>query len=101
MTGAIVPNMTTGSFQIFEVAIKNLKPVKATMLGVLAVYDNQNILKEVLTVDYDVKAGQKGSFGLGTVLPQNTGEVKLFAWDSTENLQPVFENEIFRVAGIN
>ena len=99
--GDIVTNMTAGGFQIFEVAMKNLKPTMSSMLGVLAVYDNQNILQEVLTVDYHLKAGQKGSFGLGTVLPQNTGEVKLFAWDNTDDLQPVFENEVFRVAGID
>lgn len=94
--GELISELVCGQFNLFEIQIKNSGTEKIPMRGILAIYDAEEKLLDVLIFERNIIADSYDRFLLGAVLPSGEGvHAKLFAWENLESLVPVLESYRF------
>ena len=93
--GTLIADAKAGEFNIFEVSIKNNSDTAAEICGILAVYDTNGRLCEMMRLSQNEEANRESTFGIGTVIPNVTGSVKVFVWDKLTGLNPMTKDIVF------
>lgn len=71
---------------------KNTANTAKKMIGMLGVYDADNILVKVSTFNRTISAGTSEQFAIGTTMPSDpSAYAKVFVWDSLDSMQPILE----------
>lgn len=97
-SGQLLEQAKAGSMAIFEITLKNRQAESQPIFGIMAVYDASGRLCDMIKMSYVLPGETAGTFGLGTVLPDDARRAKLFAWEKSSSLIPVIQNEVFEIA---
>ena len=91
----ILDDVVPGAFNLFEIEMENKYIWDIPMIGMLAVYDGNGMLKSVLTIQRTIAAKSVDNYCLGTILPDDADHVKVFTWNNNSDIKPIIEAYTF------
>ncbi|MBQ3225828.1 MAG: hypothetical protein IJB48_02085, partial [Clostridia bacterium] len=95
MDGTLLMEPTCGEFNLFETALENKSDESIPMLGFMAIYKD-GALFDLMYLNRNIDPNESDRFWLGTFMPeQGNITVKLFAWKSFADMNPLFEHALF------
>ncbi len=91
----VLDDVVPGAFNLFEIEMENKYIWDIPMIGMLAVYDGNGMLKSVLTIQRTIAAKSVDNYCLGTILPEDAAYVKVFTWNNNSEIRPIIEAYTF------
>ena len=96
--GNVVSELIPGQFQIIEVNTVNFSSNKETMVGCVAIYNENDTIVDILSINRNINAMSEDCYGIGFSAPKETGcYVKIFTFSSVKTLRPLVENKKFDI----
>ncbi|WP_146767236.1 DNRLRE domain-containing protein [Paenibacillus sp. YN15] len=96
-SGAAVTELTGSGFIMANITVTNdlNEPAQASMI--VALYNANNTLQRIGTVEKNMTAGETAVMRAGFDLPANiaNSRIKVFVWDSLEGMLPLSDVEVF------
>lgn len=94
--GNIIETIVGEEFNFFDITLKNKSQTEIPMIGVLAIYNGNNQLIELMRFNRTISADGIDRFLMGRVMPKESGiHGKIFCWNNLKEMQPILEAVLF------